>query len=109
MSRSELTLLAIGDLILPEAEADWLFAERRDVLQWADVVVGHVESFNSMRLHAGRIRIRSERGRCQDRRTSDAEVQWTRASLREFERGIHRPRQVSVIRRVRPIHFPAGR
>jgi poly-gamma-glutamate synthesis protein (capsule biosynthesis protein) len=46
-----LSLLATGDLILPEAEADWLFDPTRDVLQSADVVVGHVESFNTLRGH----------------------------------------------------------
>lgn len=51
MTRSELTLLATGALILPETEADWLFDEARDVLQSADVVVGHVESFNTLRGH----------------------------------------------------------
>jgi capsule synthesis protein PGA_cap len=51
MDRSELTLLETGDLILPEDEADWLFDQTRDVLQSADVVVGHVESFHTLRGH----------------------------------------------------------
>src|SRR6478609_8251277 len=51
MSRTELTLQATGDLILPEREPDWLFDEAREVLQSADVVVGRVESFNTLRGH----------------------------------------------------------
>lgn len=51
MSHTELTLLATGDLILPERDPDWLFDETRQVLQSADVVVGHVESFNTLRGH----------------------------------------------------------
>jgi Bacterial capsule synthesis protein PGA_cap len=51
MSRAELTLLATGDLILPERDSDWLFDGTRQVLQSADVVVGHVEPFNTPRGH----------------------------------------------------------
>jgi len=51
MSRTALTLLATGDLILPERDPDWLYDETRQVLQSADVVVGHVESFNTLRGH----------------------------------------------------------
>ncbi len=51
MNSGELTLLATGDLILPASEADWLFDEARDVLRSVDVVVGHVESFNTLRGH----------------------------------------------------------
>ena len=51
MSQSQRTLLATGDLILPEGDADWVFDEARDALQAGDVVVGHVESFNSLRGH----------------------------------------------------------
>ena len=51
MTGAELTLLATGDLILPDSDADWLFDETRAVLANADVVVGHVESFNTLRGH----------------------------------------------------------
>jgi poly-gamma-glutamate capsule biosynthesis protein CapA/YwtB (metallophosphatase superfamily) len=51
MSGAELTLLATGDLILPDAESDWLFDEVRDVLRTGDVVIGHIESFNTLRGH----------------------------------------------------------